>query len=229
MRVNISNPAKPSTMKAKLLTLAIILGAVSAAQAATGIWGGYLTVFDGSTLTKYKSIGSYPGPESTFNGSDLGSYNTSATLNLTQIETLTFQNSEHSTFDFAFAYRIRLASDSVSTNPLAYTFLLATNGGSDDGVPIGGGNEKGEWTGTVNLLAGLTPGNYALDIIHKAGAWEGGSNFERLASQSNYNPGSTSWASTNPFSATFTVIPEPSTALLGGLGMIALLRRRRQG
>lgn len=204
-----------------LLTLAML--PLSSLQAATGIFGGYLTVAG----TKYKSSGSYGGPESTFNGLNLGSFSAGGTLNLTQMETLSYADSGHSTFDFAFAYRIRLTTLPASTNPSDYAFLIASNGGSDDGVSIGGNDEKGEWTGTVNLLSGLSNGTYAIDIVHKAGAWEGGSNFERLANANNVQPGSTSWSSIAPYTATFTVIPETSTSLLGGVGLLLLLRRRR--
>lgn len=207
----------------KFFYITIVICISQFASAATGIFGGYLTV-DG---TKYKSSSTYGGSETVFSGKNLGIYDSSATLNLTQFETLTFAYDGHSTFDFAFAYRIRPTSSSVSTNPADYTFLIATNGGSDDGVSIGGNDEKGEWTGTVNLLSGLANDTYALDIVHKVGAYEGGSNFDRLASLGNTNPGATIWSEINPYSATFTVIPETSASLLGGLGALLILRRRR--
>lgn len=206
-----------------LITCLALLFSASIASAVTGIYGGYLTVGG----TKYKSSSSYGGPESTFNGTDFGSQTAGGTLNLTQFETLTFADSGHSTFEFAFAYRIRLNSLPASTNPADYSFLVANNGGSPHGVSIGGNNEKGEWTGTVNLLNGLSNGSYAIDIVHKVGAWEGGSNFERLGNINSTQPGSTSWSSISPFSATFTVIPETTTSLLGGIGLLLLLRRRR--
>jgi hypothetical protein len=212
------------TMKVlKLIPLAIALLSTSSTFAATGIFGGYLTVAG----TKYKSTSSYGGPETNFNGRNFGDFQSGGTLNLTQFETLAFADGGHSTFAFAFAYRVRLSSASVSTNPVDYAFLVANNGNGGNGVSIGGNNEKGEWTGTVNLLSGLSNGTYSIDIVHKAGAWEGGSNFERLANINSTQPGSTSWAAVSPFSASFTVVPEASTSLLGALGSILLLRRRR--
>ncbi|BCU76454.1 PEP-CTERM sorting domain-containing protein [Luteolibacter sp. LG18] len=41
------------------------------------------------------------------------------------------------------------------------------------------------------------------------------------------NPGDGNFASTEPNTTAFTVVPEPSAALIGGLGVFALIRRRR--
>lgn len=213
-------------MKKTIIAAVIVVVATlfSNAHAATGIYGGYVTIGG----TKYKSSASYGGPEATLGAASLGTFNIGGSLVFSQMETLTFQNSGHSTFEFALAYRIRLQSDAKSTNPANYAFITM-----GDGVDIGSGNEKAEVTGqTINLISGLTPSFstiYAIDIIHKAGAWEGGSNFERLANLSNTNPGSTNWASTNAFTANFTVIPEPSTWMLlaGSLTLFMIFRRRR--
>ena len=215
-------------MKLRNLILLCPLVAAATSQGATGIFGAYSTVGG----TKYKMSSSYGGPEPTFNGANLGNITIgSSTLVLSQFETLTFQNSGHSTFEFALAYRVRLASDPQSTNPGDYAFVTMGNG-----ISIGGGDEKAEVTGaTINLLAGIsappypTTQTYAVDIIHKAGAWEGGTNFERLANVNNANPGGTSWGGTDAFTATFTVVPEPGSAAIGLLGMAILLRRRRFG
>ncbi len=214
-------------MKLKTLTLLAAVIIPGSVFGATGIYGAYLTVGG----VKYKSFSSYGGAEPNFNGADFGNMTIgSSSLTITQFETLTFQNSGHSTFEFAFAYRVRLASDAQSTNPADYVFVTM-----GDGVAIGGGDEKAEVTGaTINLLSGITPPVYpsapvvyAVDIVHKAGAWEGGSNFERLANVNDPNPGSTSWGSTDAFTATFTVVPEPTSAVLGLIGMALILRRRK--
>lgn len=213
-------------MKLKNLIAGFALIATSTSFGATGIFGGYLTV----SGIKYKSSSTYGGGEPTFDGANLGNITVgSSSLVISQFETLTFQNSGHSTFEFAFAYRVRLASSAQSTNPSDFAFV-----GMGNGVTIGGGDEKAEVTGaTINLLSGIgtppypTTTVYAVDIIHKVGAYEGGSNFERLANVNNPNPGGTSWAGTDAFTANFTVVPEPSAALLGGLGGLLLLRRRR--
>ena len=217
-------------MKKLLLAVAVIAAAFllasNSVQAATGIFGGYVTIGG----TKYKSSSTYGGGEPTLGAASLGSFAIGGSLVLSAAETFTFQNSGHSTFAGALAYRVRLSTTPKSTNPGDYTFQDMGNG-----VDIGNGDEKFEFTGgTFNLLGGLapvSPTTYSIDIVHKVGAFEGGSNFERLASISNPNPGSTSWGAINAFTATYTVVPEPSTYALLGLGAIAIfsyaVRRRK--
>ena len=216
-------------MKKVSLLIFSLICAVSL-QAATGIFGAYVTIGG----TKYKSSASYDGTEATLGANSLGSFDVATdSLIFSQGETLTFQNNNggdnHSTFAFDIAYNVRLATDSKSINPGDYIFI-----GMGDGVDLGGGNEKGEFTGgTYNLLDGLTAPTtiteYAIDIVHKVGAWEGGSNFERLASYSSINPGSTSWSNVDAFTATFTV-PEPNAyALIAGMfGLAYIALKRRQ-
>jgi hypothetical protein len=213
-------------MKSVSLFVLSLICAVSL-QAATGIFGAYVTIGG----NKYKSSSDYAGGESTLGASSLGSFDVATeSLIFSQGETLTYQNSGHSTFGFAIAYRVRLASDSTSTDPSVYQFISM-----GDGVDLGGGDEKGEFTGgTINLLESIAAPtiatDYAVDIIHKVGAWEGGTNFERLASYENINPGSTSWASTDAFTANFTVVPEPNSyALIAGMfGLAYIALKRRQ-
>ena len=211
--------------KLSLLVFSIIC-AVSL-QAATGIFGAYVTIGG----TKYKSSASYDGAEATLGASSLGTFDVDTdSLIFSQGETLTYQNSGHSTFGFAIAYNVRLATDSKSTNPGDYIFI-----GMGDGVDLGGGDEKGEFTGgTTDFLSDITAPviatDYAVDIIHKVGAWEGGGDFERLANLNEINPGSTSWGATDAFTATFTVVPEPNAyALIAGMfGLAYIALKRRQ-
>ncbi len=212
---------------AAVLAVAFIFGSGSA-QAATGIYGGYLMI----NGVKYKSSSSYGGPETalsavpslgTFDKRDSGS---GGLLNLSSAETFTFQNSGHSTFAGALAYRVRLSTDAKSTNPSDYTFL-----GMGDGTSLGGGDEKFVWSGDVNLLnlIATTPATtttYNFDFVHKVGSWEGGSNFERLANLNNSNPGSASWGSIDAFTVQATVVPEPSTGMLMGMGIAGLVTIR---
>ena len=211
--------------KVSLLIFSLIFAVT--VQAATGIFGAYVTIGG----TKYKSSASYDGAEATLGASSLGTFDVDTdSLIFSQGETLTFQNSGHSTFGFATAYRVRLASESKSTDPSAYNFISM-----GDGVDLGGGDEKGEFTGgTTDFLSDITAPviatDYAVDIIHKVGAWEGGGDFERLANLNEINPGSTSWGATDAFTATFTVVPEPNAyALIAGMfGLAYIALKRRQ-
>ena len=100
-------------MKNVYLLILSLVCAVSL-QAATGIFGAYVTIGG----TKYKSSSDYAGGESTLGASSLGSFDVDTdSLIFSQGETLTYQNSGHSTFGFAIAYRVRLASDLTSIDP----------------------------------------------------------------------------------------------------------------
>jgi hypothetical protein len=170
-------------MKKVFLLICSLICAVTL-QAATGIFGAYVKIGG----TKYKSSGIYGGAEATLGATSLGSFDVDTdSLIFSQGETLTFQNDFHSTFGFAIAYRVRLDANSKSTDPADYSFLLM-----GDGSDIGGGDEKGEFTeGTTDLLVGISAPSvatdYAVDIIHKVGANEGGNNFERLANINDAN------------------------------------------
>ena len=211
----------------KLSLLVFSLICAVSLQAATGIFGAYVTIGG----TKYKSSASYAGAEATLGASSLGSFDVDTdSLIFSQAETLTYQNGGHSTFEFATAYRVRLASESKSTVASAYSFISMI-----DDIDLGNGDEKGEFTeGTIDFLSGIAAPavatDYAVDIIHKVGAWEGGGNFERLANLNETSPGSTDWASTNAFTANFTVVPEPNTyALIAGMfGLAYIALKRRQ-
>lgn len=212
-----------------VLAVAFIFGSGSA-QAATGIYGGYLMI----NGTKYKSSSSYGGSETALSAvPSLGTFDkrvsgSGGLLNLSLAETFAWSsspNNDHSTFGGALAYRVRPASEAKSTNPGDYFFL-----GMGDGVGVGGNNEKFEWTGSVNLLdrisAPTTTTTYYFDFVHKVGAWEGGSNFERLASLSSPTGATTSWGSIDAFTVQATVVPEPSTGMLMGMGIAGLVTIR---
>jgi hypothetical protein len=210
-----------------VLAVAFILGSNSV-QASTGIYGGYLMIND----TKYKSSSTYAGPETALSAvTSLGTYDKrgeagSSLLKLSVAETFAWSDSGHSTFAGAFFYRARPSTEGKSTNPGDYTLLDMGNGSS-----AGGNNKKFEWTGYVNLLdlisTPTTTTTYNFDFVHKIGAWEGGSNFERLANLNNTQPGSTSWGSISAFTVQATIVPEPSTGMLMGMGIAGLLIVRR--
>ena len=211
---------------AAVLAVACIFGSNSV-QAATGIYGGYLMIND----IKYKSDSSYGGSETALSAvPSLGTFDkresgSGGLLNLSLAETLAWESDGHSTFAGALAYRARPASEGKSTNPSDYTFLNMGNVSS-----IGGNNKKFEWVGSFNLLdrisAPTTTTTYNFDFVHKVGAWEGGSNFERLASLSSPTGATISWGSIDAFTVQATVVPEPSTGMLMGMGIAGLVTIR---
>ena len=214
---------------AAVLAVACIFGSNSV-QAATGIYGGYLMIND----IKYKSDSSYGGSETALSAvPSLGTFDkresgSGGLLNLSLAETLAWAsspNNDHSIFGGALAYRVRPASEGKSTNPSDYTFLDMGNGNS-----IGGNDKKFEWVGSFNLLdlisAPTTTTTYNFDFVHKVGAWEGGDNFERFASLSSPTGGTISWGSIDAFTVQATVVPEPSTGMLMGMGIAGLVTIR---
>ncbi len=133
---------------------------------------------------------------------------------------------------FALGSQLFLAGQQKSfknngTDVTAHTLFWSLNGGITSNslgygfqADLGGGDQR--WGSdsfgglTSNILSGLTPGNYTLSVwstITTNGTNAPTTIFNNRGGQ-NYN-------------ATFTVVPEPSAALLGGLGALALLRRRR--
>ena len=116
--------------------------------------------------------------------------------------------------------------DNVNSVELNYRVFSGSppnfNSLSIDFVPPQNGNNK-FWQTTnagINLLAGLDPGVYTLEVFGSASTTATGNNGNRFYSNGGAN-----------YSATFTVVPEPSTlALIAGpmlLGGLFFVRRRR--
>lgn len=98
----------------------------------------------------------------------------------------------------------------VTSTPLAYGFQADLGGGNQRW----GADNTGNLTG--NILSGLTPGSYTLSVwstITTNGVNADGTIYNNVGG-SNYN-------------AAFTVVPEPNSAVLGLIGSLILLRRRR--
>lgn len=85
-----------------------------------------------------------------------------------------------------------------------------------------GGNNDQRWGAdnfgglTSNVLAGLAPGNYTLSV------WSSITTNGTNAATTIFNN-----VGGNNYNATLTIIPEPSSAALGLVGSLLLLRRRR--
>ena len=79
-------------------------------------------------------------------------------------------------------------------------------------------------------LAGITAGSESVTVSHGGApviAVNSGTDYVVSGTSMNFDPVTTTDFNLQRFSANFEAIPEPSAMLLGGLGMFALLRRRR--
>jgi hypothetical protein len=130
---------------------------------------------------------------------------------------LTFKNGLSDVTGTTLNYRIYTAgSPSGSFTPLSIGFTANATFADAAGTSYTNAGDQ-KWSNSaswnpVNLLTGLTPGNYEIDIYLEAATSDG-------TAFSN-NGGAN-------YKATLTVVPEPSAALLGAIGALALLRRRR--
>lgn len=143
-----------------------------------------------------------------------------------------FQGASLGTFDVGDSLYLTGEQKSYkndSTDVTSHTLFWSVTGtgGSGSGslgygfeADLGNGDQRwgadnyGGLTG--NVLSGLAAGTYTLSVWSRITT-----NGVNASSEIYNNRGGLN------YNATFTVIPEPSAALLGGIGALALLRRRR--
>ncbi len=203
-------------MKPNLLLLLASLASLTATYAATGFSNGGLyfitSLNGGSNVYNQVRSGSTPGTgaESGHNLSDDGvnpEFSSFGTLNLTDV--LTVKGFEYKTYE---------NDSSDVTHGNLYYRVYTTGSPTGSFVQIqDSNNDDDTWavtSGTTNLLSGLMPGSYTLEIYTES--YTNGNNTAGNIFGFNSNP-----------TATFTVVPEPSSAVLGLLGGALLLRRRR--
>jgi MYXO-CTERM domain-containing protein len=203
-------------MKNLLTTMSFLLIS-QFASAATGVFGSYLQINTGSN-TVYE-LQDYSAPDLTdFQGLDLGDFTTGSTLQISNASALTFKNigAGDNVTGATLFYRV------YSGSPTSFTSAVLNFGSNSTAVDLGGSTFTGggdqEWRGlaggNINLLSGITTnGTYSVEVYLQA--------FTNLGDRFSNNGGSN-------FIATFEVVPEPSKALFGMMGLFGLFLRRRR-
>lgn len=199
-------------MKKTITSLfAVCAISLASAFAATG-------TFDSGVLFSTTS-----GTSSGLNGTDLGDFATSGTLTIDNAAVFTWKNSGGDVTGADFNYRVYPTGGTPGAfipvglgfgADATFTAYGVTGSGSGDQLWGGDGSVGAANFGTpIDLIAaaGATPGDYTVEWYFIAYTNEG----------DRYNSNSPDW------NATFTIVPETSSALLGALGALALLRRRR--
>lgn len=209
-------------MKKLLLLFALSAASLfptSRAHAAYGLFGtnGSFVILslNGGANTYYHMTA---GANAAFDGAILGAFNPGIgnSLVLNGGEMQTFENSGDSVTDpTSLFYRIYpTGSPSGSYNSISLNNL------SFPGSP---GDEKRDNTAAnINILSGLLNGDYTLEVFSSAAVdWNGqiggGAEDTIFASNSGSN-----------YKATFSVVPEPSRAMLALFGVVGLITRRRR-
>lgn len=206
-------------MKTKCITLISLLAGTIASSAATGFNNGRLyfvtSLNGGSNIFNQITSGTTPGT-----GAETGHnlspdfvnpvFSSFGTLSLA--DTLVVKGFEYRTYE-------NNSSDVTHGNLFYRVFPTGSPSGGFTQITDSLNNDD-LWTrtdGTANLLSGLSPGNYTIQLYTES--------YTNAVNSSGNIFGFTAGAG-NP-TASFTLVPEPSAALLGSLGLMGLLRRRR--
>lgn len=192
------------------------------AHGAAGIYDSFVfTSTDAATISNFYNLGGTGNAD--FDGADLGTFNPllGDTLFVSG-QAKSFKNNGTDVTGHSLFYRI-VGDLNFSSVSLPFQW----NPG-DSGAP-GNLNNFGDqqWGGDIqgannsfvvsgNVLSGLTPGDYQLEVYYEITTNEVDAPLTIAENNSNNN-----------FMASFAVVPEPSTGLLGGLGLMLMLRRRR--
>ena len=168
-------------------------------QAAWDIYQSYVIV-DSGEGNEYLAGGINAASSSSFHGTDLGDFTSSDALILNGGELLTYKNGNSNVCGGNLQYRVYLSGDAAGS-------FSAVNLGYNS--ELGGGDQKWDETGAaIDLLNGLSPGDYFLEVY-----WD--------ASGSDNDPGGCGDArydsdSGNNFTASFSILIDGSANTLIG-------------
>ena len=219
-------------MKSRLLLALVSLAALSQSHAAVGYFGNFYIVT--STNGGANAFNQVLSPANNLNNAGggfgltsdginpaLGAFGTidvgtGGSLVLNGFEMLTFESGGDSVNTAILFYRVTKSGDSPGS--FSSTSMNSPTSSNPNGF---GGTDK-FWQKTnagVNLTTGLSNGDYTIDFyVQNDASFTGGGGGTFVMNN---------WNSSSGPSATFSVIPEPTSALLGLAGTALLLRRRR--
>lgn len=207
----------------RLLASAALVAAAMPTWAATGVFGSYLAIDpDGPGAAAATWYGaSQPGPRTltAFNGLNLGSFLLGSTATLAGGELLSWKNGGGNVTGGVLRWRV----DGGAYQDIGINFTANASFNDRAGNTFTNFGDQ-RWASlastSTNFLAGVAAGAHTLQVYFTAFTNEGDRNSSLTASPF------------APFTANFTVtspVPEPGSAalLLVGMGLIAVLRRRR--
>ncbi len=202
--------------KLSLLLLTLVALPLSG-HAATGLFDQFVIINTGTNT--YYDIGASTA-NAEFQGSNLGTFNPGggSTMSLGG-QGKSFKNNGSDVTGMELYYRVWQGAESGTFTPFNYAFQINNVGGTSGdqqwGSDVAGSNPTAFYTS--NVLSGLANGSYTLEVfsrINTNGVNTGNPVFNNVGG-ANYE-------------ATFTVVPEPSRALLGLIGLVGILSRRRR-
>ena len=197
----------------KILVLLVLLGLAVGAPADVGWLNSYVYVWPGAGPDIWFDLNGSD-QSANFHGADLGAYALAGSLFLnSQLNAWADDDDYYTATSFALYYRVYESGDA----PPGWSHSDSTS------IADQGGNNWQAYTPGVNIIDGLTAGNYLVDVFaYKIHYWDtagGGSWEERI-----WRDGVDNQA----YTAEFQVIPEPATLGLLGLGLAVLARARRR-
>lgn len=237
---------RTKNMKNTLLLSAFLLVGTAASQAVTVIVDNYFTQQNGSTTG---AVGDFAVQSFTPTIAGLGTNDTVATHTPYTGATATV-----SLNSVSFIRATSGTSDNAALGGPVLTFVHVYLGDGNDGTYVGSSTNSintdaaaglSTMTWNFNNLALASPGSeYAFVFTNSATSAPGTANYHARLQVARHSGGTfissysggdadndingnSPTAFDSRFTVSMTAIPEPSSALLGGLGMLLLLRRRR--
>jgi hypothetical protein len=210
-----------SLVMKKITVAAMMIALASGAYANSGIWGSFVQITANGGAAQWYDA-QYASALPDFQGANLGTFNPGAgnTLVISGGEVDIFKDGTDNVTGANLNWRVWSGSPSgtFTVDGLGFTANEPFNNAAGDAAAVGGSLDQ-KWaqiSTTPNVLQGLTPGTYTLEVYMDAPfTFTGGS-----GTHFSNNGGSN-------YRATFVVVPEPSSLAFAGIGLLGIIASRR--